>query len=259
MASLRARGAVGVAVASVVTLAAVAVAVRTLRPLGVADASTTQLWITVALVAVVSGAAAIGVTLIALRERGDRLARLAEAMQSLAQNTDGPNGTLTALPPRGERSPIEQAVAELHERQQLALGAERAAADRYRAMIDTVASSVFAIDGGGRIIATNTAAAAMFGRTRETMLGSLLFDLVAAESLHMTVDELGTVRIPALTNGARGPIRPVSGGSDNRRSRRRWPSLPLPSISGSRPGPCASRISRRCTMPRPHSTKGAGG
>ena len=202
MASLRARCAVGVAVASVVTVATVAVAVRTLRPLGVADASTTQLWITVALVAVVSGAAAIGVALLALRERGDQLARLAVAMESLARNSDVPDGTLTALPAPGERSPIEQTVADLQERQQLALGAERAASDRYRAMIDTVASSVFAIDGGGRIIATNTAAAAMFGRTRDTMLGSLLFDLVAAESLHMAVDELGTVRIPALTSDA---------------------------------------------------------
>ena len=65
--------------------------------------------------------------------------------------------------------------------------------DRNRAIIDTVFASVFAVDGGGRIISANPAAVRMFGLAADTLHGVVLSDLIATDSLRMSVDEFGSV------------------------------------------------------------------
>jgi PAS domain S-box-containing protein len=49
------------------------------------------------------------------------------------------------------------------------------------------------VDGGGRIISANAAAARMFGVPIEALHGVVLSDLIAPDDLRMAVDEFGTV------------------------------------------------------------------
>jgi PAS domain S-box-containing protein len=75
--------------------------------------------------------------------------------------------------------------------------------DRNRAIIDTVFASVFAVDGGGRIIHANAAAARMFDRPMHALTGVVLSDMIATESLQMSVDEYGTITCHADVDGGR--------------------------------------------------------
>ena len=76
---------------------------------------------------------------------------------------------------------------------QLSLALVSMESDRNRAIIDAVFASVFAVDGGGRIISANPAAVRMFGLPADTFHGVVLSDLIAIDSLRMSVDEFGSV------------------------------------------------------------------
>ncbi len=85
----------------------------------------------------------------------------------------------------------------------LALSRLQMESDRNRAIIDTVFASVFAVDGGGRIISANPAAVRMFALPVGTLEGVVLSDLVTADSLHMSVDEFGSVTFTGAENERR--------------------------------------------------------
>ena len=79
--------------------------------------------------------------------------------------------------------------------------------DRNRAIMDTVFASVFAVDSGGRIISANPAAVRMFGLPADTLRGVVLSDLIATDSLRMSVDEFGTVTVAGDGNEHRFTTR----------------------------------------------------
>ena len=95
---------------------------------------------------------------------------------------------------------LEAGVQQRHDavretRDLLHAGIERMRAERDRngAVIDAIFASVFAVDGGGRIVHANAAAARMFDRPMHAMTGVVLSDMIAAESVQMHLDECGTV------------------------------------------------------------------
>jgi PAS domain S-box-containing protein len=197
MASLRAWCAPAAFVACVVTAAAVAVA----APAWHGRESATY-WPAIAVGALLCCAAAIRVGIVAIRERNATIAQFEDAVRELSVVGNLSGHGRSVLPETRQPDATGRVLAAMRERLLEAQDVERAAADRYRAMIDTVTAGVFAVDGGGRIVAVNTAAAAMFGRTRDTMLGSLLSDLVATESLHLVLDELGGMQFPDRASDA---------------------------------------------------------
>jgi PAS domain S-box-containing protein len=87
----------------------------------------------------------------------------------------------------------QMSIDDERERLQQSLSLVSMESDRNRAIIDTVFASVFAVDGGGRIISANPAAVRMFALPADTLHGVVLSDLIAADSLRMSVDEFGSV------------------------------------------------------------------
>jgi PAS domain S-box-containing protein len=92
-----------------------------------------------------------------------------------------------------ELNDVYSAIAIAHSQQQLALSRIGMELDRHRAMIDVVFASVFAVDGGGRIISANPAAVRMFALPLDSLHGVVLSDLIAADSLRMAIDEFGSI------------------------------------------------------------------
>ncbi|MCC7052461.1 MAG: PAS domain S-box protein [Gemmatimonadaceae bacterium] len=153
-------------------------------------------WLTLAGVAAAAGFAglATGAVLEALAAR--RVTRLRDAVSRLGDPLDDPGDQPVAIsPPDHVLVPLERAVTAARQRVHRTITQLAAESARTRALIDTVFGAVFAVDGGGRVISANAAAARMFGRTHEALVGSVLSDMLAPESLHMTVDTWGTVRV----------------------------------------------------------------
>ena len=88
---------------------------------------------------------------------------------------------------------LHDAVCEARDLLHATIDRIRAERDRNGAIIDAVFASVFAVDGGGRIVHANAAAARMFDRPMHALTGVVLSDMIAAESVQMHVDECGTV------------------------------------------------------------------
>jgi len=149
-------------------------------------------WWTLALV--VASANVAGATVVALTTRAlsTRIARVRDAVLTLADPLPGPIA-VTDAQVDDEFVPLHSAVLVARESLQASLTRVRMESDRNRAIIDTVLASVFAIDGGGRILTANPAAVQMFARPLASLTGAVLSDLVAADSLRLTVDDLGTV------------------------------------------------------------------
>lgn len=172
-----------------------------------AAGSAQGIWLTLALVVLVANAAAIGVVLFSARLIQQRIALVRDAVlaltqqslahQSLAQQPDADQpgaGTATAATTReDEFTPLLAAVHEARAQCQSLIRGAQMDGVRHQAIVDSVFASVFAVDGGGRIISVNAAAARMFSVPIDTLHGMVLSDLIAPDELRMAVDEYGSV------------------------------------------------------------------
>ncbi len=161
-------------------------------------------WTTLAVVVVVANLAALLTVLLSRRFLHDAVHRLRDDVLALASEME-------ALPAPARRDsrrptelrPVQDALQETRTRLQDVLTRVRLESDRNRAIIDTVFASLFAVDGGGRIIRANPAAARMFDRPLHALTGVVLSDMIATESLQMSVDEQGTVSFHGSAHEAR--------------------------------------------------------
>ncbi len=155
-------------------------------------------WATLALVALAANVGGLLVVVLTTRTLSSRILRVRDAVLALAhshelRDTQTQLQLITGASTEDEFIPLHNAVVEARAQLKAALTRVRMEADRNRAIVDTVFASVFAVDGGGRILSANPAAATMFGRPLSGLVGAVLSDLLATDSLHMTVDDLGTV------------------------------------------------------------------
>ncbi len=149
-------------------------------------------WWTLACVLAAANIAGALVVALTTRALAGRIAQLRDAVLTLAV-PDTPVSPVADGTIDDEFVPLQRAILAARASLQTSLTRVRMESDRNRAIVDTVLASVFAIDGGGRILSANPAAAQMFSRPLPSLVGSILSDLVATESLRLTVDDLGTV------------------------------------------------------------------
>ncbi len=191
--SLRIRSVISIAAALLAGVAALVLGARHLAPAESGAAIARDVWITIALVVFGANASAI-VAMIAGMRRLERAVN--DARLEVLQLTREP-ATLAereaSLHPLAEFSALHTAIEVTCAQLALARSRARMESDRSRAIIDTVSGSVFAVDGGGRIISANEAAVRMFALPVGSLEGVVLSDLIAADSLHMSVDEVGSV------------------------------------------------------------------
>ncbi len=153
---------------------------------------TRNVWWTLALAVAAANVAGTALAALTIRALAARIARMRDAVQTLANPLDVPAAASDA-PVDDEFVPLHSAVIAARQSLQASLTRVRMESDRNRAIVDTVLASVFAIDGGGRILSANPAAAQMFARPLASLTGAVISDLLAADSLHLSVDDLGTV------------------------------------------------------------------
>lgn len=198
--SLRARVSLALAASIVVGMIALATGAQHLEQLHATRVALTDrefsraVWKTLTGVVLVANAAAVLVTVLTTRTLLARMTTVRDALKSLGHPHDAVGSAgHPPLPPHDEFMPLHHAVIEARQKLQDALMRVRMESDRNRAIIDTVFASVFAVDGGGRILSANPAAARMFAQPLSSLTGAILSDLIAADSLRFTVDDLGTV------------------------------------------------------------------
>ncbi|HYW50299.1 MAG TPA: ATP-binding protein, partial [Gemmatimonadaceae bacterium] len=149
-------------------------------------------WMTMGVVVLVANITGIGVLLLTARVLDHNLTRLCDAVAALGRgDVDAPE--MHPVPHGPAFAPLHAAVQSSRAQLGDTIAQLRMDADRNRAIVDTVFASVFAVDGGGRIVRANPAAAQLFDRPIDSLNHVLLSDLIVAESLHMRVDEHGTV------------------------------------------------------------------
>jgi len=190
-----------VLLASLLTgVAALGVATNHLHALYLARDSTTEqefvrsVWVTLALVIGIANVTGIAVVVLTTRTLGVRVSRLRHAVLALGQTAGESHQPL--LEDDGgddEFAPIRDAVNAARHQLRDAITRVHLESERNRVIIDTVIASVFAVDGGGRIIRANPAAARMFDRSCAALQGVVLADLIILESLRMSVDDSGTI------------------------------------------------------------------
>ena len=155
------------------------------------DATLTRdVWVTLGIVVTCANVSALAVIVATTRWLDDSIGGIRAAIDAMAQTPATP---LPETHAAREFTALHSAIAAAHTRVELALNRARMESERNRAIIDTGLPSVFAVDGGGRIISANPAAARLFALPIGTLDGVLLSDLIAADSLHMSVDEFGSV------------------------------------------------------------------
>ncbi len=162
------------------------------------------IWLTLSLVALVANAAAIGVVLFSVRALQQRIAPVREAVLALAhQPRDGDlpdaSDASAATSHADEFAPLHAAVREARTQFQAVIRRVQMEGVRHQAIVDSVFASLFAVDGGGRIISANTAAARMFGVPIDALHGVVLSDLIAPDELRMAVDAYGSVTFTGVT------------------------------------------------------------
>jgi PAS domain S-box-containing protein len=156
------------------------------------------IWLTLSLVVLAALAAAIGGAVFSLRALRGGIAPVREALLTLAQHSlpDQPDATLSdemPAPRDVEFAPLHDAVQQARTQLRAVIRRLHMESVRHQAIVDSVFAGVFAVDGGGRIISANAAAARMFGVPIEALHGVVLSDLIAPDDLRMAVDEFGTV------------------------------------------------------------------
>ncbi len=170
----------------------------------------TAVWTTLVMVVVIANATGLTVVVLTTRALGSSVKEVGDAILSLTALA-GHDDTLVRTPvadvypqhTRTELIPLHDAIGVARSQLRAMLDRVRMERDRTGAIIDTVFASVFAVDGGGRIIHANAAAAAMFDRPMHALTGVVLSDMIETESLQMHVDEFGTVTFRANTPQAR--------------------------------------------------------
>ncbi len=162
-------------------------------------------WTTLAFVALIANATGLIVVVLTTRTLAAGVQQLRSTVRSLTAGVDDDDGVRIAPPEHTptELRPVVEAIQQARVQLDTMIGRVRMERDRNRAIIDTVFASVFAVDGGGRIIHANAAAARMFDRPMHALTGVVLSDMIATESLHMSVDEFGTVTFDTETRDAR--------------------------------------------------------
>ena len=168
--------------------------------LAMADGTTRHsIWLTLSLVVLVANSAAIGVVLFSARALQGRIAPVRDAVLALAHQslTTAPQmeqpAASDAASTDDEFTPLHAAVRDARAQLQSVLRRVQMEGARHQAIVDSVFASVFAVDGGGRIISANAAAARMFGVPIDALHGVVLSDLIAPDELRMAVDEFGSV------------------------------------------------------------------
>jgi PAS domain S-box-containing protein len=161
-----------------------------------------DVWATLLLVTIIANVAGLMVVILSTRALDRGVSQVRDAIRSLTTHLDhhpapAPHGVPSEL------QPLHDAVDAARIGLQAVLTRERLERERNHAIIDTVFASVFAVDGGGRIIHANAAAARMFDRPMHALTGVVLSDMIATESLQMSVDECGTVTFHADATGDR--------------------------------------------------------
>jgi two-component system, sensor histidine kinase and response regulator len=187
---LRTRSWIAFAASLLIGLAVLSFGARRLVHAQPGAAFTRDVWMTLGFVVVCANAGALAVLVTTTRQLDDSISGLDALIEALAQTPATPP---VAHVTTGEFGELQSAIVAAHSRIELGLTRVRMESDRNRAIIDTVFASVFAVDGGGRIISANPAAVRMFALPVGTLEGVLLSDLIAADSLRMSVDEFGSV------------------------------------------------------------------
>ncbi len=160
-------------------------------------------WTTLTLVALVANGAGLIVVVLTTRTLGSGLRQLRTTVLSLTANPGDDGAPLPPEQTHAELRPVIDAVQQARVQLDTVITQVRMERDRNRAIIDTVFASVFAVDGGGRIIHANAAAAHMFDRPMHALTGVVLSDMIATDSLQMSVDECGTMTFHAEAQGSR--------------------------------------------------------
>jgi signal transduction histidine kinase len=200
--NLRARFWIGTAASLVVGGVALTIGgqriVQLLREQGVGASTRLSLaiWTTLIIVTVVANVSSVVVMALGTRALSRRTERLRNAIASIGCDTAETHSTIHLT------ADDDQSIALLNRAVQTAhagLQASRASlieeSSRAHAALNTIQSSVFAVDGGGRIIKLNRSAEALFARPADALHGAVLSDLMAIESLQMCVDATGSVSI----------------------------------------------------------------
>lgn len=189
-------------------VAALGAATNHLHALYLARESTTEqefvrsVWFTLAIVIGIANVTGIAVVMFTTRSLGARVARLRHAVLALGQTAgDSDQPLLDHDGSDDEFAPIRDAVVAARQQLRDAIMRVHLESERNRVIIDTVIASVFAVDGGGRIIRANPAAARMFNRSCTALHGMVLADLITIDSLRMSVDDHGTISFTGDESG----------------------------------------------------------
>ncbi|MBC7842447.1 MAG: PAS domain S-box protein [Gemmatimonadaceae bacterium] len=151
-------------------------------------------WMTMVCVVLVANVGGLAVVLFTTQRVRAQLDTMRHRVLSLAQLPTTPYATSGGhVSPADEFADVEHAIEVAREELHLAHSRMRMESDRNRAIIETVFASVFAVDGGGRILSANPAAVRLFALPSGTLEGVVLSDLLAADSLRMAVDDVGSV------------------------------------------------------------------
>ena len=198
--SLRTRVSIALLASLLTGVAALGLATHHLQALFLVRDRTTEqefvrsVWFTLALVIGIANITGIAVVVLTARTLGARIARLRHAVLALGHTSEESSQPLLEIDgPDDEFVPIRDAVHAARQQLRDAIMRVHTESERNRVIIDTVIASVFAVDGGGRIIRANPAAARMFERSCSALQGVVLADLITIDSLRMSVDEFGTI------------------------------------------------------------------
>jgi two-component system, sensor histidine kinase and response regulator len=191
--SLRIRSVLTLAAALLAGVAALVLGARHLTHAQGGAAFARDVWITIGLVALCANVSAIVAIVASMRRLHGAVTHARTAVLELARETAVAPADDAAWQAPEEFCALHAAIDDTRTQLALARSRVRMDADRTRAIIDGVFASVFSVDGGGRIISANQAAIRMFALPVGTLEGVVLSDLIAADSLRMAVDELGSV------------------------------------------------------------------
>jgi signal transduction histidine kinase len=141
-----------------------------------------------------AGAGLIGVLLVLLSTRTlmRNIQRLAQGIVRLANPSQdrAPDDTDT---PDDEFAPLHAALRSAEHELRESMRQVRVERDRSSAIVQSALAAVFVVDRGGRVLLVNASAASTFRRPAEQMVGRLLGDLIAPDSLRITVGDDGAL------------------------------------------------------------------
>lgn len=163
------------------------------------------LWLTGLAIVVIANLAGFTVVWLMTRRVVPSVQAARDAVFSLGRITErsGQRSGLPSIALHPELAELHRAVDTVQCQLEDAIGHARQESDQNRAIIDAISASVFAVDGGGRILRANPASAQLFDRPHDTLPGVVLSDMLALESLHMTVDEFGTLTFAGAPHARR--------------------------------------------------------